>query len=213
MSLKNQLQFLQSNIKDFPSISLTTFRKFLVFDCDLRYKKISYLSKKADSTRNKQVRKVYIKLLFYLMFYDYKIVYVDSSAISNKSTKPYGWGTKKMKLTCPQKTSNKFYHFYVSMSMNGVEMIKHSMKSLRGEDLTAYLGKLIRFIKRKYATQKVAIVLDNATSHHSKAIQALFQKRKVICLYTPSNSPALNLVEYSFETLKREIRLQNELPR
>ena len=206
MSLHGQMEFFGRTLESFPQISITTYRKFIYQECNLRFKKIAYVSKQADSNHNKKVRKFFCLLLIFLLFSKYQIIFVDSTAVTRDSGKQYAWGKRGRRYHFPMKTTNEFTHFYSSMSFQGMEVVQVSDRVLRNEDLEGYMKYLINRIKYKYKTSKLVVVLDNALSHHSEKIHKLFNQNNTILLFTASTSPFLNLVEYAFEFGKRNIR-------
>jgi putative transposase len=58
-----------------------------------------------------------------------------------------------------------------------------------------------------YPTEKLVLVLDNASSHHAKPMQAflsLFEHR-VIVIWLPTYSPDMNLIERFWKHLKQRV--------
>ena len=70
---------------------------------------------------------------------------------------------------------------------------------------------LIRFFEwlflEVYPTEKLVLVMDNASSHHAKSMQAflsLFEHR-VIVVWLPTYSPDMNLIERFWKHLKLRV--------
>jgi putative transposase len=75
---------------------------------------------------------------------------------------------------------------------------------LNGQGLTEFFERLLLKV---YPTQRLVLVMDNASYHHSQDVQAMlsiFEERLMI-LWLPPYSPDLNLIERFWKHLKQNV--------
>ena len=212
-SVVNQLNQIKSQISDFPEIGRTTFWKFLKNHLKLTYVKPTYRSPKADSENNKQVRIIFVKLLFLFLFNEFRVIYTDSTCVSSDTSKQHVWSMKQSKYIYKKIKSSFRYHFTVSISMEGCLLVKRSKKGLRVAKSLEYYSKLIQILKETDDGRPIIVILDNASWLQSTKLHKLFSEAEITLFYTPSNSPNLNTAEFFFEIVKRKLRLKPGITR
>lgn len=78
------------------------------------------------------------------------------------------------------------------------------LNKLNAHELTHFFEHLLTEI---YPTQKVVLVLDNASFHHARELQAMLSlfEHRVLLLWLPPYSPDLNLIERFWKHLKQHV--------
>lgn len=130
-----------------------------------------------------------------------KIYFADESGFSLTPTIPYGWQEVNQPIRMVTKKSKRLNTFGLMT---------------RNNDLNAYTfygsataDLIIAFIDdfAKKMTQRTAIVIDNATVHHSDEFHDKIEEWKEIDIhifYLPRYSPNLNIIETLWRKMKYE---------
>lgn len=128
-----------------------------------------------------------------------KIYYGDESGFSLDPCLAYGWQPKAeyVKLV-PQKS--KRLNVFGLLSRDNHLQAYSSEQTMDGAMLVAFLDDFATQL-----TQKTVVVLDNATIHHSEAVETKIEEwleQDLHIFFLPTYSPHLNLIE----TLWRKIK-------
>jgi transposase len=98
-------------------------------------------------------------------------------------------------------------HRGTNISMAGA--IKESgMQALYPYDGAVNSCKFLDFVETKLLPKMAkgdVIIMDNCSTHHSKAVKARLQKLSLEVLYMPPYSPELNPIEEAWSVVKRKL--------
>ena len=212
-SLRAQLTFLKKHIQGIDNIKATTFSKFVKKKLKFSFKKICYISKNADSEKNKNVRVLFLKLLVVFLFNNWVVCFTDTTVLCSNSLKPYAWGHRSERIYLPQVAPTKRKHFLTAMSQYCVEACYITPSGASLEELISFYNLLCETLKSKYKRRKIVVVLDNAKKLHSNSLKEIANDHQILFLYTASSSPSLHPIEYLFEQAKRKVRLSTRIIR
>jgi hypothetical protein len=142
---------------------------------------------------------------------DERTVFFDEFAVYDRPSLFYGWAERNTRpeVSSDERTRHKLNGLLCVDALSGEEFFRLSPRS-KTEDVSEYLAELcLDCVELGYT--KLCIILDNNPTHKQK-MQAqlavhlqqmgLAKAITVECLYVPSYSPKLNLVEYVIHLLR-----------
>jgi transposase len=139
-------------------------------------------------------------------------MFYDSSILCESNYKNYAWtlennnnqkqsfpinkifGSASILMAC---TTKKIINFWISTKCNKVTT-------------TSFLYETILKYRKEEKNKILVIFLDNATMHYSQEMTLLAQKLGVYLFFNAPYSSKINLIEYVFEKIKRNIRKKTE---
>jgi hypothetical protein len=146
-------------------------------------------------------------------------VFFDEFAVYDRPSLFYGWAERNTRpeVKSDERTRHKLNGLLCVDALSGEEFFRLSPGS-KTEDVSEYLAELcLDCVELGYT--KLCIILDNNPTHKQKmqtqlAVHlqqmGLAEAITVECLYVPSYSPKLNLVEYVIHLLR--LRFLHHLP-
>ena len=141
-----------------------------------------------------------------------QVIAVDESA-ANERTKDrrYGWSPKGM--PCRVKLHGRKSHRWSILPALGIGGFLYWEVYHGSFNAERFVGFIERLLPRMtpYPGPRSVLLLDNASTHHSAALEPLCAAHGVRLLYLPPYSPDLNPIELSFNELKAWMRREREL--
>jgi len=146
-------------------------------------------------------------------------VFFDEFAVYDRPSLFYGWAERNTRpeVKSDERTRHKLNGLLCVDALSGEEFFRLSPGS-KTEDVSEYLAELcLDCVELGYT--KLCIILDNNPTHKQKMQtqlaahlqqMGLAEAITVECLYVPSYSPKLNLVEYVIHLLR--LRFLHHLP-
>lgn len=131
------------------------------------------------------------------------IIYLDETGIDDNEIYEYAWGPKGERIHVP-KQSYKKRRISIISSLNG--------KTLQAPFV--FEGYCDKEVFQTYIDEvlvpslkpKQVVIMDNASFHKAKSVQASIEKAGCRLLYLPAYSPDLNPIEHCWHSLKTAFR-------
>jgi transposase len=112
------------------------------------------------------------------------------------------WMKQGQQKVLPMPSGQREYHYLAgALNWRTQAIACQTLSGMNSEALMVYFEWLLTVV---YPTQRIVLVLDNASFHHSQALQAalaLFEARLLV-VWLPPYSPDLNPIERFWKHLK-----------
>lgn len=201
------LRYNQSSFED-KFTSFSTFKK-IIRSLGLKYKKVKKTKRKNINLKSidwygKELIRVLKNKNFITMFF-------DTSSIGESNFKNMAWNFIKSDTILKNKFSYNLLHILSCISTKdlvGIQFIKGNLINL---DFVYFLKNIKSSLRQKLKRKQIALILDNAASHHTNVFKNFAAHEKIKLIYTPPNCPDLNPIEYLFRYIKSGIRKEFSL--
>ena len=135
------------------------------------------------------------------------LINIDETLFSRTTKATYSWSAKGKE--CPVNNigcSNSFFLISAILSTGFVNALG-STESVNGWIFTKFLNGLRGFIEEKIQIdiREWLIILDNASTHHSKLVTDYINRQKLCVAFIPAYSPELAPIIKYFALLKRMV--------
>lgn len=176
----------------------------------LKFKKSIKNLHQNPSTNNK--RQYFMKnLIEYINDNNYLVCFFDVTSINDKSFKTKGWSLPNSQPKYNKKFTYNLTHIMCLMTIEGrvfFQCVKGTMINL---DIIHFLNTIVNTIHNEKFKRKIIIILDNARMHKTEYFTRFVLTKNIKLLFTVSNHPMLNPIEYLFRFLKNPLRKENSL--
>jgi transposase len=112
------------------------------------------------------------------------------------------WMKQGQQKVLPMPTGQRFYQYLAgALNWQTGDIHCQALAQMNSEAVIGYFEWLFTVV---YPTQTIVLVLDNASFHHSYAVQALFSlfEDRVLVFWLPPYSPDMNPIERFWKHLK-----------
>ena len=210
--LYEQYTHFKSKIADYDKISFKRYTWFCKEIMGMKYAKINRLKQNCDSKKHKKSRYLICMLLLEFIRKKVHLMFYDSSILCEGNYKNYAWtleGNQNQKTFVP--INRIFGSVSILMACTTKEIINFWISTKCNKmTTTSFLYETIIKYRKKYRNKILVIFMDNATLHYSKEMTLLAQKLGVYFVFNAPYSSKLNLIEYVFEKIKRNIRRKTD---
>lgn len=193
--------------KEFGAISLESYRKFLHHSAEARYTKVRKVSRSHDPERIRKARRFVVRTLLELLCCGQKVMYFDTSSVSDLSYRQRAWAVRKNRAILPTGYQLRTFKMLLSTSSEEIHTVQFVQQTSAAK-IEAFLATTLQSLQRKWPGEHVHVFLDNSRQHKGEMLASLTARFDVTFFFNVPSSPALNLVENLFEILKRPLRRQ-----
>lgn len=207
-------QILHKNnfINSSNKISISTVRKVLIKDHNVRHIKLSLTNKNRNNENHKIQQFLYLMRISDLIERDYDFVIVDESTYSQKSNSHYLWWNRKENLPVTTKARTKSYNIITAVTKHEIVYKKILEDTATSESFAVFLEELESKVKcnmklkESYIKGKITLILDNCKIHTGKESKNYMRDSNLSYLFLPTYSPELSCIEYLFSEVKKNLR-------
>jgi transposase len=130
------------------------------------------------------------------------IISIDEMAIYINELPTYGWAKKGIKCEIISKGNLKQTKVSLLIAMNNKKIIKSviSKTNISGDIYLKFIRELNYKNKNKY------FLMDNATIHHTKKLNAYVNKKKINIIYNIPYCPQFNPIENVNSMIRKEVQ-------
>ena len=127
----------------------------------------------------------------------YEVFFLDESGFILTDYKVYGWYLKGSKPVKPFVfDSHHRTHLAGALSTRGF-IIAKQYERINGDTFAAFVKSLVD----RYP--KLVLIMDNISTHFTKALRDLYESAKIIIIRLPKYSPQLNPIEQYWKNIKQ----------
>jgi transposase len=183
------------------------YEKFLKSVCKIKYTAIKPISLNADTDEVKNIRKIVISIIMYLINKNILVLFYDESLVSDDSFKRHVWKKSNKKVYMPINKSTGTINFLLIASNVKLENFWVTRKA-NTHIVTSFLNETVNFIRERDGKIPIVIFLDNCKSHKTNLIKDFANNKQVYLLFNSPNSSKINMIEFLFEKAKRLFRVK-----
>lgn len=165
------------------------------------YKKPHGVPAKANAAAQKEFLEGYLKLKKEAAIANEVILFVDSSHPQHQTQLAYGWILKGERKEIPMTGTQRRVNV-----MGAINLTDHNVQSMTAETINeANFLVFLKKLRKCYGSQKIHIILDNASYHSSKLVKGAAENLNIKMHYLPPYSPNLNAIERLWKVMKEVV--------
>lgn len=184
-------------------ISKTKVHNILRNKLNLKFRKTIIKTSKVNDNRNILSSICFIKIVIKCLKLDYKIIFIDESAILSNNNNFKTWRSEKEEI---------FYNIIPSKKKNLIAAVDDSQiiyYEITDENTTEsiflnFMSNLNKKIKEQNINRYV-LVLDNLSSHKTKLLKDFYLNNRMNIIFNSPYMSKFNCVELFFRLIKRKI--------
>jgi transposase len=130
------------------------------------------------------------------------VLFYDSAHPQYNTLSDYGWIKKGQEVALPSHSARGHVNVSGVIDIETLEVMTVYPDKVNSDSMVGFLQK----IQKKYChAEKVHIILDNASIHHSRVVKEFLEGSNINLVFLPPYSPNLNLIERLWGLMRREI--------
>lgn len=130
------------------------------------------------------------------------IYFADSVHPQHQTRLAYGWILKGERKALPTTGRQYRLNFMGGICLNGHQIVYEQAEKVDAFSIQCFLDKLRKGHDKE---TPIHLIWDNAGYHHSKAVQAYAEERKIKIHYLPAYSPNLNPIERLWKLMHEQV--------
>lgn len=131
-----------------------------------------------------------------------EVLFLDAVHPSHNAIAAYGWIKRGEKRGLKTNSGRDRLNLHGAINAETFEITVLEAETVNAESTI----NLLTAIEQKYfLSEKIYIILDNATYHYSKIVREFLENSKIKLIFLPSYSPNLNLIERVWKYFKKKV--------
>ena len=151
------------------------------------------------------------KLIGFLNKDQYLVCFFDITGVNDCSFNERGWSFTGYKPKYRKQFTYNLTHILSLMTATGDSYFEFLKGTVINYDIINFLQNVFSLLNDQYPTKTIIIVLDNAKMHKTVYFKNFAINNNIVLLYTVSNHPMLNPIEYLFRFLKKPLQSKNSM--
>jgi len=206
LTVKQMKTNMEAINEDFPIVAQSTFYRYIIKTCNLRYRNEKYVHAVFKEDKKKECRQITTKLIARILNTNNTLYFYDESTVVIKAANSKNWTFSDER---PIKTVSCTR---ISVSLNLICSTKNivsfciSSANLSSHQVFSFVHDSVAHIYRtEQSTFPVFLVLDNGPKNRNKKIEDICKKKNAAFVYTTPTTPQHNFAENVFLLIKKKI--------
>jgi hypothetical protein len=206
-SLKEKAIEWRKTCPDLEKIGRETLRMYTKKYLKISYGNLRFTYPASNTEINRKRRKVTVIRLLQLMEFNHRLIYIDECGVGSAPLKRHGWGDERSSHARLSDGRVRNLSVCTAISRRGMECIEFSSTAYDEIQFESFLQKLIEVLREKALRnpEKCILYMDNATFHKTERCMSLLIQTGMPVMFGPPYTPHLNVCEYFFNDMKKDL--------